>query len=296
MKKLRTSIGLSLVMVCLIASSCDQAKQVGKTLGSLAQVRGEIIKKFGEDGVDVRVNSAGSYTTISITFINSALNNKPDAEREKRAQETAEIVKTTYSDIKSVKQILVSFMRAQTKFLVFHWNVVFDFHAFDNEAKPLDNRPGVEPIEHLRPSVVYSPTKNQTDVSVGGLQLEGVAGNGLTMLPRLTLPGDTSKATPRAPANVTLDFASFAEKQSFPGVTKIELIGDDKIVFQTEGQFSTSRSNDGLVSEFLYLTIPYSKFQKLVASKEFSLKLGEKKYDLTDEQLQAVRSMTTYVK
>jgi len=70
----------------------------------------------------------------------------------------------------------------------------------------------------------------------------------------------------------------------------------NKIVFQTEGQFSTSRSNDGLVSEFLYLTIPYSKFQKLVASKEFSLKMGEKKYDLTDEQLQAVRSMTTYVK
>ena len=299
MKKLRTSIGLSLVLVCLFANSCDQAKQVGKTLGSLAQVRGEIIKKFGEDGVDVRVNSAGGDTTISITFINSVLNNKPDAEREKRAQETAEIVKTQYPEIKSVKQILVFFMRAQTKFLVFHWNVVFDFHAFDNEAKRLDTRPEVEPIEPIEPlrsSVVYSPTKHQTDVSVEGLQLEGVAGYGLTMLPRFTVPGDTSKATPRAPANVTLDFASFAQKQSFPGVTKIELIGDDKIVFQTEGQFSTSRSNDGLVSEFLYLTIPYSKFQKLVASKEFSLKMGEKKYDLTDEQLQAVRSMTTYVK
>lgn len=296
MKKLRTSIGLLLVMVCLIASGCDQAKQVGKTLGSLAQVRGEIIKKFGEDGVDVRLNSAAGNTTISITFINSALNNKAGAEREKRAQETAEIVKTQYSEIKSVTHILVYFMRAQTKFLVFHWNVVFDFHAFDNEAKPIDNRREVEPSEPLGASVVYSATKNQTDVSVGGLQLEGVAGNGLTMLPRFTVPGDTSKATPRAPANVTLDFASFAEKQSFPGVTKIELIGDDKIVFQTEGQFSTSRSNDGLVSEFLYLTIPYSKFQKLVASKEFSLKLGEKKYDLTDEQLQAVRSMTTYVK
>jgi len=296
MKQLRTSIGLSLVFVCLLVSGCDQSKQLGKRLGALAEVRSEIIKKSGEVGIDVSLNSAGSYSGIYITFINSPLNDKALAEREKRAQETAEIVKTHYSNIKSVKQIVVSFMKSQTKFLVLHWNVVLDFHRFDNEAKPLEGNRQVEPTEPLGPTVVYSRTKNQTDISVGGLQLEGVPGNGLTLIPRLTVPGDTSKVTPRAPTDVTLDVASFAKKQSFPGLTKIEFIGDDKIVYQTEGQFSTSRSNDGLVSEFLYLTIPYTKFKQLVVSTKFSLKLGEKEYQLTDEQLQAVRSMTTYVK
>jgi hypothetical protein len=74
------------------------------------------------------------------------------------------------------------------------------------------------------------------------------------------------KLHPRRPPLFRFDFASFAAKPAFPGVTEVAFIGD-RINYQTKGQFSTSRSNDGLASEFLYLTVPYPIFRQMIASK-----------------------------
>src|SRR6185295_9417467 len=97
-------IGLT---VCLLAYGCSTTKDLGKTLGELAQVRAELIKKFGEQDVNIRVNTFQNRKIISVAFINSPLNQKATGEREKRAQETAEIVRQHYPPIKEVSEIWV---------------------------------------------------------------------------------------------------------------------------------------------------------------------------------------------
>jgi len=276
-------------------------KEVGKTLGSLGELRSEIIKRFGEE-VNVNLNSIPGHRTLSITFVNSQLNDKSSDERNERAQQTVDIVKSHYPDIKSVDQIFVMFSKVATALGIFHSSSVIDQIAFDKEGKPIQGvitsapfAPDTDEEAELKPRVTYSPTQNQTEIYLDGIQLEGVAGNGLTMVPRLTVTGNTNKETPSAPAFIRFDFASFAEKPMFPGLTDISLVGD-QISYRTKGQFSTSRSNDGLASEFLYLNVPYSMFQQMIAGKVLTVKLSERKYQLTREQFHALQRMTQYVK
>src|SRR5881409_3003756 len=113
---MRRYASLLLVLICLWTNGCSGAKELGKTLGALTQVRAEIIKRFGEEDVNVRVNTFQGHTTLSVTFINSSLNGTNFAERAKRAQETAEIVKLKYGPIKTVNEIWVGFMRVTTHY------------------------------------------------------------------------------------------------------------------------------------------------------------------------------------
>src|ERR1051325_1663643 len=81
---------------CLLAYGCNSAKEIGKTLGELTNIRSKLIKKFGENDVNLRVNTFENRTSISVIYVNSPLNEKTSDERAKRAQETAEIVKQHY--------------------------------------------------------------------------------------------------------------------------------------------------------------------------------------------------------
>jgi hypothetical protein len=299
MNTARTGAGLVIALVCLFAVGCDTAKDAGKTLGNLAVVRAEIIKKCGENGVDIRANTTGSYKTISVTFVNSPLNERGIADRAKRAQETAEIVKTHYPDIKSVKQILVSFMRSQTKYLVFHWNVVLDFHGFDNDAKVLPEfgqryTSGNE--DPSSPSTIYLPNRDQTDIVSNGFQLDGTPQKGLTLVPHFSVKGNINRVTPKPPTEVSLDFASFSDKQRFPDITKIVFSTDDKLAYETDAQFSTSRLADGSVNEFLYLKVPPSTFVKIADGDKVSVKLAKKEFLLTEQQLLMLKRMADFIK
>ena len=99
---------------CLFAFGCGTAKDLGKTLGELTVVRTELIKKFGEQDVDVRVNNFQHRTNFLVIYVNSPLNQKTAGERTKRSQETAEIVRGNYPSIKNVDEILVGFMNVTT--------------------------------------------------------------------------------------------------------------------------------------------------------------------------------------
>src|SRR5678816_417956 len=85
-----------LLISSLLVCGCSTAKDLGKTLGELATVRAELIKKFGEQDVNVRANTFQNQTSISVVYVNSPLNQKTTEERAKRSQETAEIVRQHY--------------------------------------------------------------------------------------------------------------------------------------------------------------------------------------------------------
>lgn len=283
---------------CLLAYGCSTAKDLGKTLGDLAMVRAELIKKFGEQDVNVHANTFQNRTSISVTFVNSPLNQKTTEERAKRAQETAEIVRQHYPAIKNVSEIWVGFMRVTTRLVIFHYSEMFDAHGFDNEARALRDpgSPGSPPLDPSQPVVRYSPNQNKTDISSSGIQLEGTPEKGVTVFLHFSVAGDVNKITPKPPAEVSLDFAAFSDKPKFPNVTKIVFLSDNKVVYQTEGQYSTSKIAGDMYSEFLYLKVPNAAFLKITSGSTVKLRLNEHEYTLTESKTLQIQRMSDYLR
>ena len=100
----------------------------------------------------------------------------------------------------------------------------------------------------------------------------------------------------KPPAEVSLDFASFSEKQKFTDVTTVAFITDQKMTYQTEGQFSTSKLADGMFSEFLYLKIPSSVFIKIASGNSISIKLKNHVYELDELSVLQLQRMSDYLK
>ena len=283
------------LMSCLLAYGCGAAKDFGKTLGDLAMVRAELIKKFGEEDVNVRVNTFQNRTSISVTYVNSPLNEKTTEERAKRAQETAEIVSQRYPSIKSVSEIWVGFMRVTTRLAVFHWSEMLEVRGFDREARALRD-PALGHLDPSQPEVRYSASQNKTEISSSGIQLEGTPEKGVLFVPHFSVAGDVNKITPKPPGEVELDFAAFSEKPKFPNLTKIVFLSDTKIVYSTEDQFSMSQIAGGMYSEFLYLKVPTAAFLKISSGSIVKIKLNEHEYTLTESQLLQIQRMSDYLR
>ena len=286
---------------CLLVCGCRTAKDLGKSLGELAMVRAELIKKFGEQDVNLNVSTFQNQTRISVVYVNSLLNQKTAEERAKRAQETAEIVRQNYPSIKNVSEIWVGFMRVTTRLGIFHWSEMIEVRGFDNEARALRD-PGVAPLDPSdppldpsQPAVNYLERQNKTDIS-GSIQLEGSPEKGVTVLPHFSVAGNVNKTTPKPPDEVSLDFASFSDKPKFPDITKIIFLVDNKVVYQTEGQFSTSKIADDMYSEFLYLKMPTAAFVKIASGNTVKIRLSEHQYTLTESNILQIQRMSDYLR
>ena len=95
---------------------------------------------------------------------------------------------------------------------------------------------------------------------------------------------------------MSFDFACYSAKSLFRGDTRIKFIADQKVVLETSGEFSSTRGQDGLYSEFLLLQVSYVAFQLMTSGKTLTFVLDDNHYELTSEQLQALREMTKYVR
>ena len=280
---------------CLLACGCSAAKDLGKKLEDLAKVRAELIKKFGENDVNLRVNTYENRTSISVVYVNSPLNEKPPSDRARRAQETAGIVKQHYPLIKDVSEIWVGFMRAKTRLVVLHWSEMIETYGFDHEARAL-RAPGPAYFDPTEPIIRYSPNQNKTEISSNGIQLEGTPEKGVTVIPHFSVAGDVNKTIPKPADEVGLDFAAFSDKPQFPNLTKIVFLSDNNIIYRTEDQFSTSKAADNTYNEFLYLKIPTAVFLKLASGSTVKIKLNEHEYTLTEEQILQIQRMSDYLK
>lgn len=285
----------AVLMIGLLACSCSTAKDVGKTWGELAKVRAELIKKFGEEGLDLRINTFENRSNISVLYVNTPLNLRTTEERGKRAQETAQIVMQHYPAIKNVGEIWVGFMRVTTRLVVFRRSEMLEAYGFDNAGRTLGD-PGTAPLDPTQPEVRYSANQNKTDISSSAIQLEGTTEKGVAFVAHFSVAGDVNKITTKPPKEIALDFAAFSEKPKFSNLTKIVFLSDDKIVYETEGQFSTSKIPGGMYSEFLYLTVPRAAFLKISSGRSLKIKLDENEYTLTDNQVLQFQRMSDYLK
>jgi hypothetical protein len=172
---------------------------------------------------------------------------------------------------------------------------MIETHGFDSEARAL-REPGMAPLDPSQPVVRYSASQNKTDISCTGIQLEGTPEKGVIVLPHFSVAGDVNKITPRPAAEVGLDFAAFTEKPKFPNLTKVAFLSDNKIVYVTEGQFSTSKIADNTYNEFLYLKVPTAVFLKIASGSRVKIKLNEHEYMLTESQILQIQRMSDYLK
>ena len=289
-------LAVAVLLLCLLTSGCAQ---VAKSLVELSRLQQVIIKEYGEK--DVNVNLLNS-TSLSITFINSPLNEKGPEERAKRAEQTAAFVIQHYPSIDQISAIWVGFVKSETHFIVVHYSQSLDFFGFDKEGRPLsgpeERQPTGSSENSIQPIAKYSPNLNQTDVIITRLQLEGDLNYGLAVEPHFTVPGDATgfRRSSSYPQSVSFDFASYSPISMFPGELKITALADGNAVFETSAQFSTSKSPDGKFSEFLLLQVPYPAFRRMAAGKKLRLRMGDREYEFTGEQVAALREMMRHVK
>jgi hypothetical protein len=264
-------------------------------MDDLAKVRAELITKFGDKDVNLRVNTFQNRTSISVIYVNSPLNQKATEDRAKRAQETAEIVRQHYPSIKNGSEIWVGFMGVTTRLVIFHWSEMIETYGFNSEAQAL-REPGIAPSDSSQPAVRYSASQNKTDISSAGIQLEGTPEKGVIFVPHFSVAGDVNKLTPKPPDEVGLDFAAFSDKPKFPNVTKIVFLSDNKLVYRTDGQFSTSKIAGDMYSEFLYLKVPTAVFLKITSGSTVKIRLNEHEYTLTESQALQIQRMSDHLK
>jgi hypothetical protein len=297
MTSLKQSLPLLLVLSCLVLSGCGTG--IGRNLGGLIVVRSQLVKKYGDE-VNVTVKGAGNRRSLIVTYVNSQLNDTGADERAKRAQETAALVKLSYPGIKAVDTISVGFIRQTTRYVVFHYAEGISMFTFDNEARPRrapeeEDYNSVNGKLDLETRATYIDNAHESDVAVSGIQLEGRPGAGLSLIPHFTVGGDANQFKSKPPKSVAFDFASYSKEEKFQGEVIVKFLVDRNVVLQTKGIFTSWKSSDN-IAQFCYLKVPYKAFQRMTAGESLTIKVDEKEYELTIEELNALQRMGVYVK
>lgn len=286
----RHTILALIVAAGLLTAGCGE---VIKTYSDLRAVQNALTKKFNDE-VTVTANNAEGGVVFVVWFINSSLNDQSNDQRLIRGAEAVKVVQGSYPHSQKVREFWVGFIRQQSRFGVFHKRQVVSMHGYDKFAQPLPIPGNAEPIEPSSPTQVtasYDSRNDMTDIAVGNIQLEGKPGGlGLTVIPFFKVQGRIGEEKSQPPKTVSLNFASYAEKPRFEQVVPISFVADGKEVLKMEGTFT------GRDAQFCYLTIPYPKFRSMVSGKELLIKLGDKEYLLTPNQLKAMYEMTEYVR
>lgn len=288
-----TSLISALLLCLLLLAGCAK---LTKSLGELSQLQTDIAKEFKENGVGVNLSNG---TSLSITFVNSVLNSQEAEQRAQRAKRTAQFVIRRYPAIANIEAIWVVFMRVETRFVIVNYSESVGYFGFDRNGRPL---PEAKPIPSERkdqslPEADYDAALDQTDVIIRQMQLEGDVNYGFSVVPHLTVPGDATgaKRSTSFPESVTFDFFSSSEKSMFPGAPKFTFLTDGKVTFQTSEQFSTSKFEEKF-SESASIAVPYQAFRRMTGGKKLRLTVGDREFIFTDEQLQALQAMATYVR
>lgn len=277
-----------ILISCLLAAACTGATV--KRLGELQTLHSDLTQKFG-DQVHVNVNENGGGLVLTVSFVNSGLNEKSPEERFKRAVETAKVVKESYSGVNKLNVIWIGFLRQRTRMLVFHYTEGLNYYPFDKNAQPIESPATVTPEPPLETTANYHALRNQSDVFAYGIQLEGQAGkDGVTLVPNFKTTGDVNVKKGPPPKTVQFDFASYSRTPRFAQNARVTLFADDKPVLETEGTFF------GSDPQFCYLPVPYSAFRKLLAAHQVTIKLGDKVYALTPRQFATLQEITSYLK
>ncbi|HXM50245.1 MAG TPA: hypothetical protein VN956_20555 [Pyrinomonadaceae bacterium] len=269
-----------------------------KSLAGLNALQQRLVNKYHED-VGVQLQNS---RFLIIVFNNSSLNDKDPASRQSRAQETAQFVALNYRDINQIQTIWIRFIASETRLIVFHRSRGIAAFAFDRNGKPFTGRQqmSLEPevTDPRAPVVRFSSARDETDVSVTRLQLEGDMNHGIALVPHFVVPGDARQpgAATIPPESAVLDFASYADKPVFTDNPNLEIYCDDRLALK--GYAHLLSANDagdgGNVAQFLTVQTSFKTFRRIADSRNVRIKLGPRRFDLAPDDINALRALCAY--
>ena len=286
-------LAISLVIVLQLCSfGCG--KGVFKSLDELAHLRNDLIKEFHEQNIDVMLQNSNN---LAVTFVNSPLNGRQPDERIRRAQETAVFIRRHYTGIDRLESILVRFFKHETRMLVINYTQEIDSFVFGKDAVLIGAPPGLGPNAFKDVgdvSVNYNSARNESEVQIVRLDLEGNTEKGVVLSARFKVRGDASIAghTIGIPSAVIFNFASFAPEKVFKGDPALKIVADGITVFNDKANNMSTTTTGG--NEFLVQAIPLDQFLKMTAAKTVVLTLGSKEFLLSESQMRALRDMAVY--
>jgi hypothetical protein len=289
---------VSLVLVgALIPSGCSNG--LIKSFAGLNALRQQLIEKYHEE---VGVNLQNSRF-LSIVFTNSPLNQQDSAKRAQRAAETARFVVLNYPGIKEIERIWIHFVAAETRYVVVHFSTTIDAFGFDKNGAAMTFASNTEVVpshEDLRTPVArFNPSRNETDVSITRIQLDGDMNHGIALVPHFTVPGDArrSDTATTAPESVVFDFASYADKPFFSDNAKLEIYCDDRLALNGIARLMSGKpsGDDQNVGQFLSVQISFKLFKRMGESRNVRIVLGPKRFDLLPDDIAALGAMSAYV-
>lgn len=288
----RRMVIIATLGAAILASACSSG--IVKSLSDMAKLRQQLIDKYHEQDIGVNLQNS---RYLSITFINSPLNQQAPAVRAKRAQETAKFVAANYPAIRGLQSIWVSFVEYHTRLIIFHYSNTIEIFAFDNTGTMMSMGRDKE-ADDRTPVAKFNAARNETDVSITRLQLEGDLNHGIAMVPHFTVHGNVHDSNSKlgAPSVVVVDFASYADRKIFSEKAKLEIRCDGVTAFSGSALLLMPQDSgsEGSTAQFLEAQIPIQQFSKMGSSREVKIKLGGKAFALSPEDIDALRAMSAY--
>jgi hypothetical protein len=259
-------------------------------LRDLNRLRQQLIDRYQEQEISANQNSR----FLLIAFVNSPLNQKNQIDRARRAQDTATFTALNYPAIKGIESIEVSFVQSDRRFFVYRYTRNLGSFLFDRNGVAEDSRGFRE--DPRRPVLRFNSVKNETDVSITRLQLEGDTNQGIALVPHFSFKGNVNDANRSAPDSVVFDFASYAARKLFPGDASLDIRCDEIVVFSGNAHLLLPDSaNQGSTAQFLTAQIPVAQFSLIGKAHQVNLKLGNKNFALSPEDIDALRALISYL-
>src|ERR1700730_13355538 len=287
-----------ILALCSLLFACACSSGLVKSLRDTARLRQQLIDKYHEQDVNVSLQNS---RFLSIVFVNSPLNQKDNAERARRAQDTAAFVVANYPAINRIENIWVNYVESESRFIFYHYRKSLGYFVFDRNGVAVNSsRAGRTGDEDPRTPVVrFNAARNQTDISITRLQLEGDLNHGIALVPHFTITGNAqdTKSKLVAPDWVGFDFASYSDRKVFAGNPKLEIRCDDVLAFIGDAHLLAAQDSgsDASTAQFLTAQIPFQQFSKSANAQDVRIKLGSKQFQLSAEDVNSLRAMRAYV-
>lgn len=281
-----------IALTLLLSFGCSR---VVKERGEVTEIRNQLIREFHEPNLQVFLNNS---TGLHISFVNSPLNQTYADERFKRAQEIALFVKRHYAGIERLEYMSIGFMKSETRMVVIEDMLEVDRFVFSKSASLIGAETDYSPESAFKGeddvSVVYNAARNESEVRIMRLQLEGDLNKGVMLSPNFKVRGDATTAGRSAgiPSAVIFTFASFAPEKIFKSDPQLKIVADGQTIFKEKAHNQSMGVDGG--NEFLVQGVPLAQFLKMTEAKTVVLSLGEKEYLLSDRNLRSLREMASY--
>lgn len=278
-----------LALFCLsLSMACSGAI---KTLSDLNAIHYHLQQKY-HDEVSVNLNNS---RFLSVVFINSPLNKVAGSERLSRAQDAAVFVSRNYEGIKSVEQIWISFVATKTYFIVFHKTEGLGSFGFHKDGRRIGSGPDGEE-DYRAPVVKFNEPRNESDVSITRIQLEGTPNDGVALVPHFIVSGDARVRATAVPAYVTLDFASYSSQPRFTNNPQLEIYCDDELIAKGPAQLMPADANgtEETIAQFVTVRISFKSFLRMAAARKVRINVGSKRFEMVAGDIEALADMAAH--